>query len=92
MKMLREFGPDGVLDRMGMGKTSFDQKYIKTGRARWVRNGRIKRMSDQTIDRLIAEDIAAAAQAEPTAPALSREACVKGSRASRRKPSELSRA
>jgi hypothetical protein len=56
MKMLRE---PGVLERMGMGKTSFDMKYIKTGRARWVRDGRIKRMPEHEVDRLIQEDIAA---------------------------------
>ena len=91
MKMLREFGPDGVLARMGVGKTTFDSKYIKTGRVRWVRDGRIKRLPEHEIDRLIAEDIDAAAHSGPTQPALSREDCQKGNRASRGKQAELSR-
>jgi hypothetical protein len=82
MKMLRE---PAVLDRMGMGKTSFDTKYIKTGRVRWVRDGRIKRMPEHEVDRLIAEDIAArdAWPPEPPKPALPREAYLKGSHSGR---------
>jgi hypothetical protein len=77
MKMLRE---PAVLDRMGMGKTSFNTKYIKTGRARWVRDRRIKRMPEHEVDRLIAEDIAARDTwpREPPKPALPRDAYLKG--------------
>ena len=84
MKMLRE---PAVLDRMGMGKTSFNTKYIETGRARWVRDGRIKRMPEHEVDRLIAEDIAArdASLPEPPKPALPREAYLKGARCVRRR-------
>jgi hypothetical protein len=90
--MLRENGAGGVLDRMAMGKTKFQTAYIDTGRARWVRDGRMKRMPEHEVDRLIAEDCAAAEHSGPTPPALSREACRKGNRASRGKQAELSRA
>jgi hypothetical protein len=85
MKMLRE---PAVLDRMGMGKTSFDTKYLKTGRARWVRDGRIKRMPEHEVDRLIAEDIAVrdASLPEPPKPALPREAYLKGAHSGRGRP------
>jgi hypothetical protein len=68
MRMLRE---PAVLEKMAMGKTSFDSKYIKTGRARWVRDGRIKRLPEHVVDQLIKEDIeASAAKQEPAPPAL----------------------
>ena len=57
MKMLRE---QQVIEKMAMGKTSFDTKYIKTKRAKWIYSGRIKRMPEHEVDRLIEEDIAAA--------------------------------
>jgi hypothetical protein len=85
MKMLREFGPEGVLARLGVGKTKFKEDYIDTGRARWVRSGRLKRMPEHEVDRLIAEDIAAAEHSPPAPPALTREDCVKGNLASRGK-------
>ena len=69
MKMLRE--PD-VLERMAMGKTKFDTDYIKAGRARWIRSGRMKRMPENEVDRLIQEDIDAAPQ--PVKPAVPRRA------------------
>jgi hypothetical protein len=63
MKMLREMGPGSVLDRMGLGKTKFDTDYIKTGRTHWVRSGgRMKRMPEHEVDRLIQEDIDAEAR------------------------------
>jgi hypothetical protein len=58
MKMLRE---PAVLDKVAMGKTKFDKDYIKTGRAKWLYSGRVKRMPEHEVDRLIAEDIAASA-------------------------------
>lgn len=68
MKMLRETGPGGVLDRMGMGKTKFDADYVQTGRVRWVRNGpRMKRLPEHEVDRLIQEDIDAANGVPPRA-------------------------
>jgi hypothetical protein len=77
MKMLRE---PAVLDRMGIGKTSFDTKYIKTGRARWVRNGRVKLLPEHEVDRLIQEDIAArdAGPPVPPKPAFPRDAYMRG--------------
>jgi hypothetical protein len=72
MRMLRE---PAVLEKMGMGKTSFDTKYIKSGRARWVRAGRIKRLPEHVVDQLIAEDIQASeAEREPPPPALPQSA------------------
>jgi hypothetical protein len=59
MRMLRE---PPVLDKVGVGKTTFHERYIKTGRARWIYSGRIKRMPEHEVDRLIQEDIAAADQ------------------------------
>ena len=67
MRMLRE---RAVLDKMGMGRTSFKSKYIDTGRARWVRDGRIKRMPEHVVDGLIEEDIAASETAAPPPPAI----------------------
>jgi hypothetical protein len=80
MRMLRE---PAVLDKIGVGKTTFDTKYIKTGRARWIYSGRIKRMPEHEVDRLIHEDIAA--EPKPVKPALPRAAVLKGAHA-RRKP------
>jgi hypothetical protein len=82
MKMLRE---PAVLEKMGIGRTSFDTKYIKTGRARWVRNGRVKLLPEHEVDRLIAEDIAGrdATPPSPPKPAFPREAYLKGAHAPR---------
>jgi predicted DNA-binding transcriptional regulator AlpA len=59
MKMLRE--PE-VLARMGLGRSKFDEAYIKTGRTHWVRapGERMKRLPESEVDRLIHEDIKAA--------------------------------
>ena len=83
MKMLRE---PAVLKRLGIGKTKFKTIYVDTGRVRWIYNGRTKRIPEHEIDALIAEDIAARDAEPPTPPkpALSHDACVKGSRNSRR--------
>jgi hypothetical protein len=89
MKMLRE---PAVLEKMGMGKTKFDSDYIKTGRARWIRSGRIKRMPEHEVDQLIQEEIAAR-DAEPLAkpkPAFPHAAMLRGAHAPRTK--EASRA
>jgi hypothetical protein len=67
LKMLRE--PE-VLAKMAMGRTKFNLDYIKTGRARWIRTGRIKRMPEHDVDRLIQEDINAAPS--PVRPAVPR--------------------
>ena len=80
-KMLR---PPAVYDRMGLGRTTFKLKYIDTGRAQWVRDGRINRMPEDEVDRLIEEDIAAAQSAPPVEPALPREAYLKGANARRK--------
>lgn len=85
--MAQMYKPPEVYERT-MGKTAFDEKYIKTGRARWVRDrdGRTRRMPDFEVDRLIAEDFAAtyAEPATPPQPALSHDATMKGA-CSRRK-------
>jgi hypothetical protein len=77
--MLRE---PAVLEKMGMGRTSFHVKYIATGRAHWIYDGRMKRMPEHEVDRLIAEDIAAAATkiGAPVKPAFPRTAMLKGAR------------
>jgi hypothetical protein len=77
-QMLR---PPKVYERVAMGRTSFKKKYIDTGRAQWVRDGRINRMPDDVVERLIEEDIAAAKSAPPAKPALPREAYLKGANA-----------
>jgi len=69
MRMLRQ---PAVLDLMAMGRTKFDKDYIKSGRARWIYSGRLKRMPEDVVNRLIAEDIASAESARPPPPAISR--------------------
>jgi hypothetical protein len=60
VKFLAE--PDVLAAFGNIGRTSFDTKYIQTGRTNWVHLGpRIKRLPDTEVERLIAEDIAAAA-------------------------------
>ena len=49
-----------ILQRMAMGKTKFDDDYIKTGRAKWVYLGeRTKGLPEEEVDALI-DEIAAA--------------------------------
>ena len=85
MKMLK---PPAVYEKLAMGKTSVEEKYIRTGRARWIYDGRSKRMPEHEVDRLILEDIAAAdAQAKAGTkprPAFSREQVLRGSRNSKK--------
>jgi hypothetical protein len=68
LRMLRE---REVLARVAMGKTKFKEAYVDTKRVKWVRDGRIKRLPEHEVDRIIREDIEAAkAETEPPEPAL----------------------
>lgn len=47
-----------VLERVGMGRTKFDEDYVQTGRVKWVRIGaRIKALPDDELDTLVEEII-----------------------------------
>lgn len=47
-----------VLARVGVGRTKFDDDYVKTGRVKWVRIGpRIKALPDDEVDTLVEEII-----------------------------------
>ena len=85
MRMLR---PAEVYALMGVGRTTFDQKYVKAGRVRWVRDpdGRINRLPDTEVARLQREDIEASeANSDPPKPAVSREGYLRGANARRRR-------
>jgi hypothetical protein len=84
MNMLRE--PE-VCKRSGLGKTRFKEVFIDTGRLRWVRVGRIKMMPEHELDAALADLVAArdAAPLAPPAPALAREAYMKGAHQKRRR-------
>jgi hypothetical protein len=79
--MLRE---PAVLEKIGLGKTKFKEHYIDTGRLSWVYTGRVKRLPEHELDRVIAEDIAARdANPQPPKPAFSRDAYMKGAHSKR---------
>ena len=47
-----------VLERVGVGRTKFDEDYVKTGRVEWVRIGkRIKALPEDEVDKLVDEII-----------------------------------
>jgi hypothetical protein len=79
MRMLRE--PD-ILEKMAIGKTKFKTDYVDTNRTHWIYSGRVKRLPEHEVDRLIAEDIAAAEKAAPVKAAFPRDAYMKGTRVS----------
>jgi predicted DNA-binding transcriptional regulator AlpA len=58
-----------VLQRLGVGRTTLDEQFIKTGRLRWFWLGpRIKVMIEQDVDRVIDEVIADPASSIKPAP------------------------
>lgn len=66
-KLIRE---PQVLDLMGIGRTTLDEKYIKTRRLRWVRLGpKIKAMPEDEVYAVIEEEIAARDAAPEAKPA-----------------------
>jgi hypothetical protein len=87
MKMLRAWE---VYERMGVKRTTFHNNYIKTHRTEWVRdeNGRINRLPDTEVDRLLNEDIEISKGLEPAKPAVPEEAYMKGAHTRRRRRAE----
>ena len=87
VKMLR---PPAVYEKAARGKTKFHEDFIATGRARWIRSGRLRFMPEHVLDRLLAEDIAAAdaEPVEPPEPALPYDAMMRGARSRRKHQSK----
>ena len=45
-----------VLQRVGVGRTKFEEDFVQTGRVQWVRIGpRMKALPEDEVDRLVDE-------------------------------------
>ena len=92
--MVQMLRPPACYKKSARGKTKFHADFIATGRAIWIRSGRLRFMPEHVLDRLLAEDIAAAEAepVEPPKPALPYDAMMKGAYSKRKRSKTRKRA